>query len=154
MTKRLSRQQTNAVWFPGRMNKTYFSEPDCADVCQEVVGGVCFQPFFTPFLGESSLPCNSTSDTATFMTECYRSGGRCIPSHQESRGDRNHPEDLSDPWVPRGHLLLWVLLLRALPGKWRREQPFITHIKVNANDTKFFCTEWGRYWFSSGPNKI
>lgn len=40
-----------------------------------------------------------------------------LPSHQLGQEDLHLLGDLSDPLVPPDHLLLWVLLIQALPGK-------------------------------------
>lgn len=53
---------------------------------------------------------------------------RSLPSHHLGQEDQHLLGDLSDPLVPRDHLLLWVLLVQALPGKHRNTCLFILTI--------------------------
>ena len=50
---------------------------------------------------------------------------RSLPSHQLAQEDQNLPGDLSDPSAPPGHLLLWVLLVRALPVETQEVQDLV-----------------------------
>lgn len=114
------------------MNKTFVTEPDSARFCQRSQMKHLFQPLFW---GRVCVLRENKSFTTEFMSKCYHSGWRCIPSHQRSRGDQLHLEDLNDPSVLQGHLLLGVLQRQALPGKQRRqwEQPkvLLMHSKKN-----------------------
>lgn len=64
--KKLSRQRTKAVWFPGRMNKTFCRL--CRCLSRRVIRDVSFQPFFKPLLREG-LPSVRQYELSEFMTQ-------------------------------------------------------------------------------------